>query len=219
MTIKHISFDVWNTLITANPAYAEARTRVISNVAEVSLDNAALAYKHAKDFLDSQAERGMCGDSNDAWYTLGEVLRCNKFQAESMKFFAEMEFLHHRPTFDAYLARELTLLSHDYALSIKSNTNFISGKVLAKACEFEDLDCFDFMHFSDAFRLCKPDVLFFAQTLLSQEDNDLCPDEILHVGDNLICDGKCVDFGMQFCYVSSPQDLLNKLKQGALINA
>lgn len=215
--IKHISFDVWNTLITANPEYAKARTKIISNVAQVSLSEAEACYKTAKKILDKNAEQGVCEDVIEAWRLLSAWLGLPDSYGDIMRYYAEIEFLHYRPTFNSELAKELCELSQDFSLSIKSNTNFISGAVLKKACEFEELDCFDFMHFSDEFLLCKPDPLFFAKTLLAQDDDDCCFGEILHVGDNLICDGKCVDVGMQFCYVSSPEDLLNKLKNGNLL--
>lgn len=217
--IKHISFDVWNTLITANPAYAEARTQVIANVGEVTQRKAGETYREVKKFLDKQAEGQVCGTTADSWHLLARVLGLKPGHGDMMKYYAEIEFLHYAPVFDVALAAQLVELSKTFEMSIKSNTNFISGEVLAKACEFEDWDCFDFMHFSDKFRLCKPDVLFFAHTLLSSEDEDLDTSEVLHVGDNLICDGKCVDFGMQFCHVSNPQDLLNKILKGELINA
>lgn len=215
--IKHISFDVWNTLITTNPEYAKARAQIISNVAEVSLSEAETCYKTIKKILDKQAEEGVCEDVIDAWRFLSTWFGLSDSYGDIMRYYAEIEFLHYRPTFNLELVKELRKLSQDFSLSIKSNTNFISGDVLKKACEFEELDCFDFMHFSDEFLLCKPDPMFFTKTLLEQDDEDCSFDEILHVGDNLICDGKCVDVGMQFCYVSSPEDLLNKLKTGELI--
>lgn len=46
---------------------------------------------------------------------------------------------------------------------------------------------------------------------------DLAPEEILHVGDSLIYDGKAVDIGMKFCHIINPEDLLAKLKKRNLL--
>lgn len=214
--IKHISFDVWNTLITANPEYAKARDEIIARAANIELMVVRAVYKEVKDYLDSEAEKGLCGSVARAWSMLGKQLKLTLSEVTEVKNQCNDAFEMFPPFFDIELAIEIKNLSKHRSLSIKSNTNFISGRILKETCMFDKWG-FDFMHFSDHYQFCKPNSKFF---LLYQEEknvSELLPSEILHVGDNLICDGKCVDVGMQFCYVSSPEDLLNKLKTGELI--
>lgn len=218
MTIKHISFDVWNTLITANPRYAEERTEIISYFAGVSPRVAGEAYCEVKKILDEGAANMVCGDEYHAWYALGRHLKVDRKAAEQMKKYCQEAFLAHPPTIDEDLLGHLKVLGSQYEMSIKSNTNFIPGHTLAEAVGFYRMPWWSFTHFSDQWCMCKPDVLFFAQTLL-WSDQDLEAEEVLHIGDSEIFDGKCVDIGFNFCHIKNPQDLLEKLEKGEIINA
>ena len=219
MTIKHISFDVWNTLITANKRYAEERTEIISYFAGISPKEARGKYLEVKHKLDKDAESFVCGDAYYAWYTLGKYLGVDRQDAEKMKMYCEQAFIVNPPQLNQDLVDQLISLDKNYELSIKSNTNFISGRILAQAVGFDRMPWWSFMHFSDEQLLCKPSILFFAKTLLSSKLSSLANYEILHVGDSEVFDGKCVDIGFNFCKIDNPDHLLNKLKNGELINA
>lgn len=215
MTIKHISFDVWNTLIEANPAYALARNAIIADYAFTTKERAAAIYKEVKKELDADAERGVCGNTADAWVKLGKALGMSLMSVSAMQRDCIEAFEEFPPFFNPDLRQVLCELNFFYDLSIKSNTNFIPGSVVAKAAGLNDVP-FMFKHFSDTYQMCKPDPRFFLLTLDEKGMYDVEPGEILHVGDNMVCDLKCVDAGFNFWYVSSPQDLLNNLEQGAL---
>lgn len=220
MTIKHISFDVWNTLVTANERYAYERGEIISYFAKTTPEEANVAYAHVKRVLDINAANMLCGDEYHAWWALGRHLGVDRKAAEQMKKYCEMSFLVHPPHLDMALVDQLILLSTgDYELSIKSNTNFIPGYILAEAVGFDRMPFWAFMHFSDHWQMCKPDKLFFEQTLLRSYNRSLQPEEVLHIGDSEIFDGKCVDYGFNFCHIKNPQDLLDKLNKGEIINA
>lgn len=215
--IKHISFDVWNTLITANPQYAYERTEIISDFGGVPPKEANAAYAHVKRVLDTEAENMVCGDEYNAWYKLGRYLGVNRQVAEEMKIHCEKAFLAYPPCLNEDFVDQLIYLSFNYELSIKSNTNFISGRILSEAMGFDRMPWWNFMHFSDEHLLCKPDILFFAKTLLESNLDELSNYEILHIGDSEIYDGKCVDLGFKFCHIKNPEDLLNKLVNGEVI--
>lgn len=219
MNIKHISFDVWNTLVSANERYSYERTEIISYFAGISPREAGEAYRHVKKILDTDAANMICGDEYHAWWALGRHLGVDRKTAEQMKKYCEQSFLAYPPHLNMDLVDQVMLLAENYELSIKSNTNFIPGYILAEAVGFDKMPFWAFMHFSDHFRRCKPDILFFAHTLLASELSDLANYEVLHVGDSQVFDGGCVDIGFNFCHVSNPQDLLEKLKKGEIINA
>lgn len=219
MTIKHISFDVWNTLITANKRYALERTEAISYFAGIPPKGADIMYCKIKEYLDQRAEKGICGTSTTAWHILGKNLNMELKAIAEMRHTCEQAFIANPPHLNEALVDQLINLDNHYELSIKSNTNFISGKVLSEAVGFDKMPWFSFIHFSDDFMMCKPDVLFFAQTIINTKLNDINAEEILHVGDSEIFDGKCVDIGFNFCKIDNPEHLLNKLKNGELFNA
>lgn len=212
--IKHISFDVWNTLITANPLYAQERTKIIASVANIPLHQADAAYNDVKRFLDKEAENERCGKVSRAWNTLGVALDIKNHDREQIRLACEAAFMHFAPHLDMELVDELMKLSTNFELSIKSNTNFISGKVLSAAVGFDRMPFWGFTHFSDMMGMCKPDKRFFEETLRSSVIRLLSFSEVMHVGDNAICDGSVVDYGMKLCLVNNPQHLLTKLKEG-----
>ncbi len=214
--IKHISFDVWNTLITANPRYAQERTKIIADVANIPLHEADAAYSDAKGFLDSEAENKRCGNVYRAWNILGQSLRLKNHDREKMRLACEAAFMRHSPHFDIELLDAIMDLTPNYEVSIKSNTNFISGRVLSEAVGFDRMPWWAFTHFSDQMGMCKPDIRFFAETIRCSKIPSLECSEVLHVGDNPICDGSVVDYGMKLLLVNSPQHLLTTLKEGDL---
>lgn len=219
MTIKHISFDVWNTLITANPEYTSARSAAIATIAGITKEQAAEAYTTVKKKLDTEAEELRCGDVNHAWNTLGLHLGVSEEKTRRMQMVCEHLFHVFPPHMEEDLIGHLMVLGWNYEVSIKSNTNFISGRILSSVMGFDRMPWFSFTHFSDHWRMCKPDALFFAQTLLCSSDQELIAEEVLHIGDSKTFDGGCVDIGFNFCHIKNPQDLLEKLNKGEIINA
>lgn len=218
MTIKHISFDVWNTLITANPNYADMRAWTIAKYGDITEVEARAAYKKIKKELDNAALQGTAECAAYAWERLGYELGITPLKSAKLRFECEQWFLKFPPHVAVDLPMHLLYLSGRYDLSIKSNTNFISGDILRRACKFESWNCFEFTHFSDEALLCKPDPRFFARTL-TYSPIPLLGQEVLHVGDSEEYDGKCVDLGFNFCHIKNPNDLLDKLAKGELVNA
>lgn len=215
--IKHISFDVWNTLIAANPKYAAARSVAIASIAGITFEQAKEAYAVVKKQLDVEAEQFVCGDVGRAWGVLGIHLGLTADQRDNLQVTCENLFRAFPPVLNKNLMDQLMYLAIDYEMSIKSNTNFISGRILSEAVGFDRMPWWSFTHFSDQHLLCKPDILFFAQTLLQSKLDDLANYEVLHIGDSEIFDGKCVDLGFKFCHIKNPEDLLNKLEKGGVV--
>lgn len=223
--IRHISFDVWNTLIKGNLAFQPARTSAIASVLPVELADAKRAYTEVKAHFDDLAEREgkahtcrevyeelidrlMSGSGLEAnWFALAPILR-----RKTEELFRQ--FPPHILPSTIETLRELH--GAGYTISIGSNTNFISGTVLAEL--LDPLVPFEFKVFSDLDGYAKPHPEFFAmildkaravRTSVQPEGRaDLSLSQILHVGDNLICDGKgSVDAGMEFFYVKGPEQL------------
>lgn len=215
--IKHISFDVWNTLISANPLYAAGRDGAIANIAGITFEQATEVYATVKKQLDTEAEQYVCGDVSQAWDKLAIHLGIDDVKRMELQAVCENLFRTFPPKLNIDLVDQLMYLSCKYEMSIKSNTNFISGRILSEVTGFDRMPWWSFMHFSDEQMLCKPDILFFAKTLLESNLDELSNYEILHIGDSEIYDGKCVDLGFKFCHIKNPEDLLNKLINGEVI--
>lgn len=222
MSIKHLSFDVWNTLITPNKEYGTHRTQAIARHFGVTEQEAKDAYKQCKKFLDNCAELVGFGMSlMNNWKLLEKTLGKKDTDLNAIISECDELFKAYQPAFDDELKEELKALkAKGFTLSIKSNTNFISGKTLSSVL-FNDLDVFSFQHYSDMFGMAKPDFNFYA--LSSQElynnhsTRDVGCGNIMHIGDNKITDGKCTGIGWNFGYVQGPEELLHKLKNNEIV--
>lgn len=219
--IKHISFDVWNTLIEPNKEYSKFRNAAIARHFDITEQEAKEAYSQCKKFLDTVAEldgSNMHGAVRN-WQLLERIIGASRYSLDYLIAECNVLFSNFKPHFDDELKLELKKLKDDgYTFSIKSNTNFITGTVL-KDVLFDELELFEFMHFSDLEgRFAKPHPVFF----LSTENyfyftEKVKSQNILHIGDNLICDGGCQKLGWNFLHVLNPKDLLNKLKNQEIV--
>lgn len=214
--IKHISFDVWNTLITPNKDYSAHRNEAIATHFNITVEEAKLAYQNCKNTLDNLALiRGIGLSTNDAWLLLQlNMNKCSLNDNELIDICDEL-FKKYPPTFSTELKSELVKL-HDrgFSLSIKSNTNFIKGTVLNEVL-FDSLDIFEFKHYSDDFENSKPSPIFFTRTQIHVPNIKV--ENILHIGDNLICDGGCQKLGWNYLHVKNPNDLLTKLQNQEIV--
>ncbi|QMW05341.1 HAD family hydrolase [Spirosoma foliorum] len=202
MAIKQISFDFWNTLFRANPAYGEARNKYLAeskfNLNGLSASEVHDAYKSVDWRIDWLIDRtgysyapvqlyGMVA------YELGYHQATSGDLLSMGEAFAEL-FQKHPPTLYSpdtlHVLKELSGLS--YGISIGSNTGFIPGSLLRNVC-LEPLDIeFNFMVFSDEIHYAKPHAGFFGE-VYGKADNvfrfrGINRKQILHIGDNLITD-------------------------------
>lgn len=215
--IKHISFDVWKTLITPSKEYGKARNEAIARHFGITYEEAKAAYQHCKKFLDNTAEIAGFGMSvHNNWTLLQRTLKKDTNSLQSLISECHDLFTVHKPTLNEELVIELKKLKEmGYELSIKSNTNFISGKVLSEVL-FNHLDVFKFQHYSDLEECAKPGHKFYLLTEQAVKYY-IHPEHILHIGDNKITDGECTKFGWNFQYVENPQDLLIKLQNQEIV--
>lgn len=216
------SFDVWNTLIKANPEYTRHRNQLISWAYGLNLHEAAELYTQTKFFLDQSAEIGrVCMQTHECWELLDANIRrflrkngdsCPEMQLPTLINQCERAFCDNLPIFTQE-TKDLLLRLKDNGcdLGIISNTNFISGRVLHREV-FAGLEVFDTCQYSDLIGKPKPH-----GSLFDYVRSVLCADElIIHVGDNLICDGAATKFGYEFQHCLNPVDLVATFKSVGL---
>ncbi len=194
--IKHVSFDVWNTLISANPEFAAARAEMFADWTQTDPTIVKAEYTQLKHRSDSLAESAgialpthtlvrillgslMVGEPND-----DQVRRC---VLELNALFAEHPPILHQQNID--LMAELR--SMDITVSIGSNSNFITGKVMNPWLNEQTGGAFSFGIYSDLVRAAKPSAAFFGHVIdgtRSALKHPITINEILHVGDSARCD-------------------------------
>jgi FMN phosphatase YigB (HAD superfamily) len=132
--------------------------------------------------------------------------QCLPYVLKSLEYNTRLLFMKHQPTFPVGLVEAINALrTKGFSISITSNTNFISGHTL-RQCDAMQKMCFNFMLFSDIWKMAKPNKDFFKEIVYNTE---LDPVQILHVGDNKLADIQGGEsMGFQTIYVQNPDETL-----------
>lgn len=218
MAISHISFDVWNTLIIANPAFAAARTGYLAWALKRDTAEVKDAYTRVKKQVDTAAEdTGVGYTTPEVYAKLFEALNVeyNDIFAEALMYDVNDLFLRHPPTIVDSVKRLIALArSRGLTVSIGSNSNFISGRQMYPWLLSQFDHAFSYGVFSDLERTAKPSATFFGRVIDNARQcrgqGAVPPHAIVHVGDNPICDGWGADeVGIRGLLVKGPDQLFD----------
>lgn len=216
--IKHVSFDVWNTIVAPNREFAEQRTRLLARALGREAAFVASAYTRVKQEVDAAAEReGIACTTADVYARLFAACgaELSPARARAIRLDVEQQFHGHPPRIPAAVIELMQRLTErGIATSIASNSNFVSGEVmhpfLAAALQHE----FAFGVYSDQIGHAKPSPAFFAQVCapLLAANPSLARDEILHVGDHPVCDVQGARAaGLHALLIESPERLAEQV--------
>jgi FMN phosphatase YigB (HAD superfamily) len=225
MPIKHVSLDAWNTILIPSKEYARRRTNILANVFNCSGEFAKRVYTNIKHKFDEKAERD--GEAFTVEYIYNELIaafpNCDSQIGpdELCRSYFEPTFIENPPTIlNETINAVNDLKSRGITVSIASNTNFISGRVLSKIIRRSNM-IFDFMLFSDlmppvsnefGYKMpAKPNPAFFH--MVQKYANVLHAEgieksEIVHIGDSDVCDFQGASkFGLQARLLKSVDEL------------
>lgn len=200
--IKHISFDLWYTLIQSDHSYKPRRDQLFKDTFQVarSLEEINTQFKYFDILINAINEKtGGQGTFHEIYYHLLAALGVDIRQVHTEQldeYYAATEklFFQHRPTLidpeTPALFRELRDMG--YTISLLSNTAYIPGTTLRQLMPEWGIDSyFDFQLYSDEEGTSKPAAKFYQ--LMFDRVNKMYPvtrEQILHVGDNPIADVK-----------------------------
>jgi putative hydrolase of the HAD superfamily len=220
--IKHVSLDAWNTILIPNTQYARRRSYILAEAFSCSPEFAAKAYTAVKRRLDKHAEE--TGEGYATEYVYNELLAAfpRHLNVEELRVLRiEDEFLNTPPSVLEETKKAIqSLKDRGITVSISSNTNFISGRILGRFLQ-EQVGNFDFMLFSDTMQMshsvksgwfipAKPSPAFFSAVAkyCSVLHPEISAENILHIGDNEICDyNGAKSYGFQAKLLPSVNDL------------
>lgn len=215
--IKHISFDVWNTLISANPEFAKARTQLLADFTDVDFALAKHEYTNLKHKADNLSEQNGVALPTPVLVRilLGSLLPGEPSDDLVRRYIVAMNelFLEHNPAMPKSvidLIEELT--GAGVTVSIGSNSNFISGKVMHPWINQTAGGRFSFGVYSDLVRVGKPSAAFFGHIIdeVRARRDGVRINEILHVGDSARCDQwGASEIGMNALLISDPNSTYN----------
>lgn len=209
-----ISLDVWNTLISPNPAYSLARDDLFRAL-PFDFDTLKKVYREHKDGADRAAEERGEGLTSSATYVkfAQAIDPSGDLMPHRLKKSLEGAFVGWAPLIrDDVIDALREVHNAGIQLSIGSNTNFIRGAILDEAALKKMRVPWAFQVFSDVHAVSKPHPEFWRIIKSKAAKIGIEPSEIVHVGDNKICDGGCEAHGIRFAYTPNPEGLAPLLK-------
>ncbi len=201
----NISFDLWGTLIQANPEFSKAKLKLFNHY------NPKLSLAEINtNFNTIKAEANLLVDTYgihpNITYIFGQALYklnikvpysgLNKIIGDYQKL-----FLQHPPTMFKDTSETLEKLrSEGHSIFLISNTVFVRGSTLKYSLYDLGVDkYFKIMTFSDEKGFSKPTQRIFSET---------CYNLNFHCGDNPITDGACEEIGIQFYQINSNEQTI-----------
>jgi putative hydrolase of the HAD superfamily len=197
--IKHISLDLWNTLLISNPNFSVERVKYFSKNYLSNLNNDMIFKEIEKIGIETDLINMSEGISipSEKMYSKLLFKQQNTIldESELKIIYSDLEliFLKNLPftmyNIDALKECFENLLSKDYSLNISSNTAYIKGKTLINVLEKLELkQYFSFFIFSDEINFSKPSKKFFEKVLKNCEKLKINKENIIHIGDSIEAD-------------------------------
>ena len=218
MTIRHLSCDLWGTLLLANKEFSEQRAAYLQNhyfknqtVTQVSRAIQEIGVR--ADTINMNV-----GISIQAEELYGELFRffgipSDRKMLEGIIELVEEIFLQYPPhLINVHLLEDLRYCLGHVSLSIGSNTAFIKGRTLVKSFQQYGIDdLFSFYVFSDEIGCSKPHKDFFA-SIYTNLDPNITIRQVAHIGDSERADLLgATAFGFQSAVVDLKKDRLSSV--------
>jgi FMN phosphatase YigB (HAD superfamily) len=190
--IKHISFDLWDTLYIGNPNFRIARAEYLNNLYGFTPEQVHSAVSATKRLCDDTAEKTMCNIDavTQAWHLL-DNLGCASIQGARDLAEKTHEIFFYNPPVPVFDKNDLiSLKDKGLSISISCNTGLISGDSIVSMLQNTGVyDLFDYALFSDHIGYFKPNPFFLQKVLNHYKCKADNFSETLHIGDNKNTDG------------------------------
>lgn len=216
--IKHVSFDLWLTLIKSNPDFKRLRAEYFHsnyNPYRLSLKKVTQLIKEVDIMCNISCEISginICAESmyGMVLHKLGNV--STKEDLIEIYDHCHFLFISNLPSlYDEYTLTVLDdLKKRGITMSILSNTGFVKGSTVHYALKQIGIsDYFSYEIYSDEVGYAKPHSAMFSQV----HDNAKCNgNNILHVGDNVIADGRgAIEYGVKSFIINSNNNTIKSL--------
>lgn len=220
--IKHVSFDLWLTLIKSNPEFKPLRNQLFSRFFGVQKQEPEVtkAFRHFDQLFNLINEKaGGNVHYTEMLYVILDHLGVPVGQVEAGTmddYYKEMERLfynYHPQLIEPHTATILqSLVEKECSINILSNTGFILGKTLRPLLQSLDLEhYFSFQLYSDEMGNSKPSLKVYEKVFIeSNRIKILEKGHILHIGDNKIADVEGAEkFGFRSAIIDGDHALRN----------
>lgn len=197
---KHISFDLWLTLIKSNPEYKMRRNELFRDFFAIDqpIDVVAAAIRKFDILTNSINEKVTRNfDTYEIYFLILDYLNVdinsyNRAQLDEFYLLSDELLMQYKPLLLQDCLPTFLKQLHDQGktLNILSNTAFIKGSSLRKVIAHYQLqDYFSFQIYSDEVGFSKPGQQIYSLAYQNiQQLGNIEKDEVLHVGDNKVSD-------------------------------
>ena len=226
--IKHISFDLWLTLIKSHPEFKEQRAIFLRKEFN-PFGYSAKKIIEIVQSVDKVSDRlnEINGKKVPTNWMYRRILQKLGYDTNSITedVYTEIKrmvnnlFMNYPPPFlNESIQPMLHFLKNEgYSLNISSNTGYIEGTTIVATLRYLKIfEYFEFCIFSDEIGLSKPSVGFFEKVF---ERTDFEKWEILHVGDNYKADYEgALKYGFKALHINDQQYTINDIKRHLYTN-
>lgn len=221
--IKHISFDLWMTLIQSHPEFKLKRAQLIIDMFRLKGFQAqeidSFVRKVDKVFDRKNMISGQKLSANKMYCkVLQKVLpkteTVTEDKAIDLRKKSDELFVKYSPVFLNDNIKDILfeLKESGYTLNLSSNTGFVEGDILRPVLDKMGIfNCFDFLVFSDEINASKPSSHFFE---VVHKQSSVSKNEILHIGDNPKADYMgAKSFGFDALLITDDNYTLNDIRR------
>ncbi|PSK90683.1 HAD family hydrolase [Taibaiella chishuiensis] len=222
--LKHVSFDLWLTLIKSDPVFKPLRNQLFARYFDISrpAETVTQAFRYF-DLLFNRINEKTGGNlqQTEMLYLILDHLGVSieTITAGDMQgYYHEMEqlfFRHHPQLIDKGTVTVLQAIKDQgCSVNILSNTGFILGSTLRQLLPVLGIGSyFDFQVYSDETGCSKPSADMYDQVWTRvKQYGTVVKEEVLHVGDNAIADyNGAQQFGFRSVLVDTQHNLLSNL--------
>ena len=205
---KHLSFDLWLTLIKLNPEFKSKRNLLFKEYFDIdcSLEKVTEVVRYYDVLINNINEKtGLNVDTFEIYCLILNALnvKIDEIEIKNLADFykeTELLFMQFKPNL-IYPQIHLLfkeIVEQEKTINVLSNTGFIKGDTLRKLINNFELDqYFSFQLYSDETGFSKPNVKMFELVYDQIKKNKIVKKlEVLHIGDNKIADyNGAINFG------------------------
>jgi putative hydrolase of the HAD superfamily len=219
--IKHISFDLWLTLIKSHPEFKKHRADFLRkefNPRGFSLTEVIEIVQKTDKVSDRINEINGKKLQTELMYNRILLKLGNKPEMINEDLLVEIKtignelFMNYQPEFlnTSILPMLDTLKAMGFNLNLSSNTGFIEGNVISQTLKNLNIfEYFDFCIYSDEINASKPSYNFFEKVY---EQINYKKSEVLHIGDNYKADYEgALNYGFNALHIKNKQYTINDI--------
>ena len=216
---RHVSFDLWLTLIKSNPQFKNKRDLLFKEYFAIdkSQEEVSAVIRKFDILTNSINEKvGRNFDTYEIYYLMLDALEVNIEMITSKElntFYTHTEdlLMEHKPLFlsDNIPALLSSLNEEGITTNILSNTAFIKGSSLRKIMSHYGIgNLFSFQAYSDETGFSKPGIEMYNYAYENiLKIGNIQKNEVLHVGDNRVSDyNGAMNFGFNAYLITNNQN-------------